>query len=96
MLTDASAEQSVYLACSSTDMRKSIDGLAALVQEVLQLNPLSTCLFVFCNRGSDKLKILELLRRRNNSSYSDEFVIPTFAAILLRLLICLRLHSSAQ
>jgi len=31
MLTDASAEQSVYLAWGSTDMRKSIDGLAALV-----------------------------------------------------------------
>ncbi|GMA49363.1 hypothetical protein GCM10025857_07200 [Alicyclobacillus contaminans] len=29
------SEQRVYLACGSTDMRKSIDGLAAMVQEVL-------------------------------------------------------------
>ena len=48
----------VYLACGSTDLRKSIDGLAALVQEVYALNPFSSSLFVFCNRQRDKLKIL--------------------------------------
>jgi hypothetical protein len=40
----------VYLACGSTDLRKSIDGLAALVQEGFQLNPFEPALFVFCNR----------------------------------------------
>ena len=49
----------VYLACGSTDMRKSIDGLAALVQVGFQLDPFSSCLFVFCNRGRDKIKILQ-------------------------------------
>lgn len=49
----------VYLACGSTDMRKSIDGLAALVQEQFALNPFSSALFVFCNRKRDKLKILQ-------------------------------------
>lgn len=48
----------VYLACGSTDLRKSIDGLAALVQEGLGLNPFSPALFVFCNRERNKLKIL--------------------------------------
>lgn len=58
MLTDVGMEQRVYLACGSTDMRKSIDGLAALVQVSFELDPFSPCLFVFCNRQRDKLKIL--------------------------------------
>lgn len=48
----------VYLACGSTDLRKSIDGLAAIVQEGMKLNPFSSSLFVFCNHQRDKLKIL--------------------------------------
>lgn len=58
MLSDIAMGQRVYLACGSTDMRKSIDGLAALVQESFQLDPFSPYLFVFCNRQRDKLKIL--------------------------------------
>ncbi len=49
---------SVYLAQGSTDLRKSIDGLAVLVQEGFNLDPFSPSLFVFCNRQRDKLKIL--------------------------------------
>ena len=49
----------VYLACGSTDLRKSIDGLSVLVKEGFNLDPFSTCLFVFCNRKRDKLKILQ-------------------------------------
>ena len=57
MLSESGAER-VYLACSSTDMRKSIDGLASVVATSFELDPLSDCWFVFCNRGRDKLKIL--------------------------------------
>jgi transposase len=39
-------------------MRKSIDGLAALVQLAFDLDPFSNAWFVFCNRGRDKLKLL--------------------------------------
>lgn len=49
----------VYLARGSTDMRKSIDGLAVIVQESFALDLFSSCLFVFCNRRRDKLKILQ-------------------------------------
>jgi transposase len=49
----------VYLACGATDLRKSIDGLAALVQEQFQLDPFSTSLFVFCNRSRNKVKLLQ-------------------------------------
>jgi len=48
----------VYLAAGATDMRKQIDGLAALVADVLEQDPFSESLFVFCNRARDKLKIL--------------------------------------
>ncbi|WP_408638413.1 IS66 family insertion sequence element accessory protein TnpB [Paenibacillus baimaensis] len=48
----------VYLACGSTDLRKSIDGLAALVQARFELDPFSSSLFVFCNHQRDKLKML--------------------------------------
>jgi transposase len=48
----------VYLACGSTDMRKSIDGLAAIVSYTFELDPFGPSLFVFCNSGRDRLKIL--------------------------------------
>ncbi|WP_010280031.1 IS66 family insertion sequence element accessory protein TnpB [Paenibacillus senegalensis] len=48
----------VLLASGATDLRKSIDGLAALVQESLGVSPFAPTLFVFCNRGRDKLKML--------------------------------------
>lgn len=48
----------VYLACGSTDMRRSIDGLAAIVQECFSLNVFSASLFVFCNKKRDRIKIL--------------------------------------
>lgn len=57
MLSDIQVER-VFLACGSTDLRKSIDGLAVLIQVEFQLDPLSPSLFVFCNRQRDKLKIL--------------------------------------
>ena len=58
MLSSAMEGVTVYLACGSTDMRKSIDGLAALVCHAFELDLFSNSLFVFCNRGRDKLKIL--------------------------------------
>ena len=49
----------VYLACGHTDMRKSINGLAAIVQNRFMLDPFSEAIFVFCNRSRDRIKILE-------------------------------------
>jgi len=55
--------QRVYLAVGATDLRKSIDGLAAIVQLDFELNPFDPCLFAFCNRRKDKVKILEWSER---------------------------------
>lgn len=49
----------VYLACGATDMRKSIDGLAAIVEEDFELDPSEGALFVFCNRQRNRVKVLE-------------------------------------
>ena len=48
----------VFLATIPTDMRKSFDGLYALVESVLQEAPLSGHLFVFRKRRRDRLKLL--------------------------------------
>jgi transposase len=48
----------IYLATGTTDLRRSIDGLPALVRERFGLDPLSGHLFLFRNRRGDRLKIL--------------------------------------
>lgn len=58
MLTQAENLQ-VYLACGRTDMRLSIDGLSAIVQQRFKLDPYSRNLFVFCNQHKDRIKALQ-------------------------------------
>ena len=48
----------VYLATSPCDMRRSFDGLHALVNAVMQLDAFAGHLFVFANRRRDRIKIL--------------------------------------
>jgi transposase len=48
----------VYVAAEPTDMRKSFDGLSAVVAERFGANPLCGHLFVFRNRRGDQVRIL--------------------------------------
>jgi len=48
----------IFLYRDHVDFRKSIDGLAAIVEMELRMNIFSGALFLFTNRGRDKIKIL--------------------------------------
>jgi len=48
----------IFLCLEPADMRRSFDGLAAMVEHVLGHNPLSGHLFVFRNKRSDRVKLL--------------------------------------
>jgi transposase len=48
----------VYLCLSRTDMRRSFDGLHALVRDHLQLDAFAGHLYIFSNRRKDRLKVL--------------------------------------
>ena len=48
----------VYLCATACDMRRSFDGLHALVRDYLQLDAFAGHLFVFANRRRDQVKIL--------------------------------------
>ena len=58
MLVKNITAEHVFLACGHTDMRKSIDGLAAIVQQNFKLNPFSQDIFMFCRRRKDRIKAL--------------------------------------
>ncbi|WP_352408891.1 IS66 family insertion sequence element accessory protein TnpB [Lawsonibacter hominis] len=56
MLNDFSGADKVYIACGYTDLRKSIDGFATLVEQKFKLEPFSNTLFLFCGRRRDRIK----------------------------------------
>jgi len=58
MLGDITVAKEIYLATGYTDMRKSIDGLAAVVQQQFRLDPFRPVLFLFCGKKCDRLKAL--------------------------------------
>jgi len=58
MIADRFSFESVYLYRKPVDMRKGMDGLAALVVAEMKLDPMHRNLFVFTNRGRDKIKLL--------------------------------------
>ena len=48
----------VYLACGKTDLRRGIDGLVAIVETELKLDPYSSSMFLFCGTRLDRIKVL--------------------------------------
>lgn len=58
MLGDISKLDQIYIVCGYTDMRKSIDGLCAIVETQLRMDPSASTLFLFCGRRRDRIKAL--------------------------------------
>ena len=50
--------QRVYVATRPVDFRKGHDGLAAVVQEMLGLDPFDGTAFVFRSKRADRIKVL--------------------------------------
>ena len=48
----------IYIACGKTDMRKSIDGLSAIVSQNFNLDPFENALFLFCGGKRDRMKAI--------------------------------------
>jgi len=55
MLGGITAPQ-VFIVCGYTDMRRSIDGLSAIISQNMKLNPFDKSLFLFCGKRRDRLK----------------------------------------
>ena len=59
MLGDITVADEIYVICGYTDMRKSIDGLCAVVKDQLNMNPSRpNAIYLFCGRRSDRIKVL--------------------------------------
>ena len=48
----------VYLHRDHVDFRKAINGLVCIIESEMGLSPYEDAVFVFCNRGRDKLKVI--------------------------------------
>jgi transposase len=58
MLIDMRQVRGVYLVCGKTDLRRGIDGLAAIVQDQFELDPYNRALYLFCGNRKDRFKAL--------------------------------------
>ena len=58
MIGDISAADEIYLVTGYTDMRRSIDGLCAIVEKDLHMDPKRSAIYLFCGKRCDRIKIL--------------------------------------
>ena len=75
MLGDISGLEKIYIVCGYTDMRKSIDGLCAIIEDQLKMDPTSSALFLFCGRRRDRIKV--------SAKYSCGFSIFLVSSIIV-------------
>ena len=76
-MIDLSKVRNYYVACGYTDLRRGIDGLAAIVTQQYAGQLSEESLFLFCGRRTDRIKALYwsgdgyilLYKRRSNGQF---------------------------
>ena len=58
-MIELSKIENIYLYNGYTDLRKSIDGLVVIISDDFDISDMKNKIFIFCNRGKDRLKIIE-------------------------------------
>lgn len=58
MIGDISGAASIYVVCGRTDMRKSINGLCGIINEMMGEDINESAIYLFCGRRCDRIKIL--------------------------------------
>lgn len=50
--------QKIYIVTGRTDMRKSFDGLMAVIRDTYQMDPYANAVYLFCGRKRNTMKAL--------------------------------------
>lgn len=58
MLGDISGIAKIYLVTGKTDMRRSIDGLMAIIRDTYQMDPYTNAMYLFCGKRYNTIKAL--------------------------------------
>ena len=58
MLGDISGISKIYCITGRTDMRRSIDGLMAIIRDTYQMDTYANAIYLFCGRRRNTLKAL--------------------------------------
>ena len=58
MLGDISGIAKIYLVTGKTDMRRSIDGLMAIIRDTYQMDPYTNAMYLFCGKRCNTIKAL--------------------------------------
>jgi transposase len=58
MLAESIAYRNVYIICGYTDMRKSINGLVAILTQQYQIKSDAESLYLFCGKKADRMKAI--------------------------------------
>ena len=58
MLGDISGIAKIHIITGRTDMRRSIDGLMAIIRDTYQMDPYANALYIFCGKRRNTIKAL--------------------------------------